>query len=90
MSTVKYDPARGDVLITGAYDNTVRLFVGPNWTLVKTLAGHEGKVMCLDVAPGTCAMHMHRGATARATQPPLTHARRGRDPRRTTDRVGIV
>jgi U4/U6 small nuclear ribonucleoprotein PRP4 len=53
VSTVKYDPVRGDVLITGGYDNTVRLFVGPNWTLVKTLAGHEGKVMCLDVTPGT-------------------------------------
>ena len=77
VSSVRYEPTHGDFLVTSGYDNTVRLFVAPEWKHVKTLAGHEGKVMCVDISSGACV----RGAE------PET-ARRRRDCSRGTLRVG--
>ena len=52
ISTVKYEPVHGDYLVTGAYDNTLRFFLAPEFKHAKTLAGHESKVMCLDISQG--------------------------------------
>lgn len=37
----------GHFLLTGAYDNTAKIWSHPGWTPLKTLAGHEGKVQTL-------------------------------------------
>lgn len=42
----------GDFIITSSYDNTAKVWAHPGWTPLKTLAGHEGKVMCIDLSPG--------------------------------------
>ena len=42
----------GDLLATASFDGTVRLWAAPNWPPVKTLTGHESKVMGVDWAPG--------------------------------------
>lgn len=34
----------GHFLLTGAYDNTAKIWSHPGWMPLKTLAGHEGKV----------------------------------------------
>jgi len=52
VSTVKFEPNHGEFLVTSGYDDTVKIFMAPEWKHVKTLAGHEGKVMCIDVAHG--------------------------------------
>jgi len=41
----------GHYLLTGAYDNTAKVWTHPGWSPLKTLAGHEGKVMGLDLSP---------------------------------------
>uniref|UniRef100_A0A3B3WCY6 Uncharacterized protein n=1 Tax=Poecilia mexicana TaxID=48701 RepID=A0A3B3WCY6_9TELE len=41
----------GHFLLTGAYDNTAKIWSHPGWMPLKTLAGHEGKVMGVDVSP---------------------------------------
>ncbi|KAK7094688.1 U4/U6 small nuclear ribonucleoprotein Prp4-like [Littorina saxatilis] len=51
VSMVKFQPQHGNYLITGSYDNTAKVWANPNWAPLKTLAGHEGKVMALDVTP---------------------------------------
>lgn len=40
----------GNFLLTGAYDNTAKVWTHPGWSPLKTLAGHEGKVMGLDIS----------------------------------------
>lgn len=40
----------GNFLLTGAYDNTAKVWTHPCWSPLKTLAGHEGKVMGLDIS----------------------------------------
>ena len=43
---------KGDFMVTSSYDNTAKVWAHPGWTPLKTLAGHEGKVMCVDLSPG--------------------------------------
>lgn len=40
----------GNYLVTTSYDNTAKVWAHPNWQPLKTLAGHEGKVMGVDVS----------------------------------------
>lgn len=42
----------GHYLATSSYDNTAKIWAHPGWTPLKSLTGHEGKVMCLDTSPG--------------------------------------
>ncbi|XP_065140264.1 U4/U6 small nuclear ribonucleoprotein Prp4 [Paramisgurnus dabryanus] len=51
VSTVKFQPTDGHYLLSGAYDNTAKVWTHPGWSPLKTLAGHEGKVMGLDISP---------------------------------------
>ncbi|XP_029942701.1 U4/U6 small nuclear ribonucleoprotein Prp4 [Salarias fasciatus] len=51
LSSVRFQPTDGHFLLTGAYDNTSKVWTHPGWTPLKTLAGHEGKVMGVDVSP---------------------------------------
>ncbi|XP_061589529.1 U4/U6 small nuclear ribonucleoprotein Prp4 [Cololabis saira] len=51
LSAVRFQPTDGHFLLTGAYDNTAKVWSHPGWMPLKTLAGHEGKVMGVDVSP---------------------------------------
>ncbi|XP_006640552.1 U4/U6 small nuclear ribonucleoprotein Prp4 [Lepisosteus oculatus] len=51
LSSVRFQPTDGHYLVTGAYDNTAKVWSHPGWSPLKTLAGHEGKVMGLDISP---------------------------------------
>ena len=44
----------GDFILTSSYDCTAKVWAHPGWTPLKTLAGHEGKLMCVDLSPGEC------------------------------------
>ena len=48
---MRFEPGDGRYLLTAGYDNTSRLWGGPRFRLLRTLAGHEGKVMGADVCP---------------------------------------
>lgn len=50
ISQVKFDPVVGDYLMTSGYDNVCKIWHGKRFTLQKTLAGHEGKIMGSDVS----------------------------------------
>ncbi|KAM6985557.1 U4/U6 small nuclear ribonucleoprotein Prp4 [Aplochiton taeniatus] len=50
VSSVKFQPTDGHYLLTGAYDNTAKVWTHPGWSPLKTLAGHEGKVMGVDIS----------------------------------------
>lgn len=49
VSMVRFQPNHGNYIVTASYDNTAKVWANPNWAPLKTLAGHEGKVMCVDV-----------------------------------------
>lgn len=50
VAHVKYEPRDGHFLVTASYDNSARIWSGKDFKAVKTLSGHEGKVMGVDVA----------------------------------------
>jgi U4/U6 small nuclear ribonucleoprotein PRP4 len=47
---VKYEPSQGYFLVTSSHDNTARIWSGKDFKAVKTLAGHEGKILDVDVS----------------------------------------
>ena len=47
---VRFEPSDGHFLVTAGYDNLTKLWDARGLRLVKTLAGHEGKVMGADVS----------------------------------------
>ncbi|XP_066900825.1 U4/U6 small nuclear ribonucleoprotein Prp4 [Halyomorpha halys] len=51
LSHVKYQPGAGNFIITASYDNTAKVWSNKTWQPLKTLSGHDGKVMCLDISP---------------------------------------
>ena len=53
VSVVKYDPSLGDVLLSGGYDGTVKIWsAAADYGLLRSVAVSEGKIMCADVQPG--------------------------------------
>jgi U4/U6 small nuclear ribonucleoprotein PRP4 len=38
-------------MLTASYDNTAKLWSASDFKLIKTLAGHEGKIMGADISP---------------------------------------
>ncbi|EFH58038.1 hypothetical protein ARALYDRAFT_483227 [Arabidopsis lyrata subsp. lyrata] len=49
VSQVKYEPQEGYFLATASYDMKVNIWSGRDFSLVKSLAGHESKVASLDI-----------------------------------------
>lgn len=49
---VRYEPTNGHVLATSGFDNMAKLWSMRDFALLRTLAGHEGKVMGCDMSPG--------------------------------------
>ncbi|KAH9388251.1 U4/U6 small nuclear ribonucleoprotein Prp4 [Tyrophagus putrescentiae] len=54
VSRVRFDrnTAGGAYIASASYDATVKLWASPAWTPIKTLAGHDGKVMGVDMSSG--------------------------------------
>lgn len=50
ISNVRWEPREGLYLLSSSYDATAKLWDGRSFALVKTLAGHEGKVMRAEIA----------------------------------------
>ena len=50
ISHLKFQDGVGHYLVTSSYDNTAKVWSHPGWTPLKTLAGHVGKVMAVDVS----------------------------------------
>ncbi|CAB3380054.1 Hypothetical predicted protein [Cloeon dipterum] len=50
ISQVKYQPNQGEFLVTGSFDTTAKLWSQKNWQPLKTLSGHDGKIMCVDIS----------------------------------------
>ena len=42
----------GLYLVTGGYDGLVNIWSADDWQLLKSLAGHDGKVMAVDISGG--------------------------------------
>lgn len=51
ISNVRWEPREGLYLLTSSYDRTTKLWHGTDFSLVKTLAGHESKVMRAEISP---------------------------------------
>lgn len=51
VSRVQYQKSHGDFLVTASYDCTAKVWAHPGFLPLKTLAGHENKVMGMDVSP---------------------------------------
>ena len=43
------DSSSGELLVTASHDATVKCWSARDYSVLKTLEGHEGKVMCVDV-----------------------------------------
>lgn len=50
VSKVKFQPSNGLYLVTSSYDKTAKIWNHPNWAPSQVLAGHEGRLMCVDVS----------------------------------------
>lgn len=51
ISDVKFQRDGGDYLITSSYDNTAKLWTNRTWQPLKTLSGHVGKILTVDISP---------------------------------------
>lgn len=51
ISDVKFQKEDTYYLVTASYDNTVKIWTNRTWQPLKTLSGHDGKVMCVDISP---------------------------------------
>ena len=50
ISHVKFEPAHGRFLLSSSYDNKVKLWDTRDYECLKTMEGHEGRVMGADVS----------------------------------------
>jgi len=50
VSQVKFEPDTGRYLCSSSFDKTCKIWTHPSWTPLRTLAGHEGKVMGMDIS----------------------------------------
>ncbi|GAB6023365.1 U4/U6 small nuclear ribonucleoprotein Prp4 [Chamberlinius hualienensis] len=51
ISKVKFESTNGEYIITSSYDHTIKVWAHPSWLPIKTLEGHDNKVMCVDTSP---------------------------------------
>jgi len=49
LTHVKYEKSEGKYLLTASYDSKAKMWMNPGWTPLKTLEGHESKIMGIDV-----------------------------------------
>ncbi|CAH0403980.1 unnamed protein product [Chilo suppressalis] len=50
ISDVRYQRSHGHFLVTGSYDRSAKLWASPAWHPLRTLAGHDNKVMSVDIS----------------------------------------
>lgn len=50
LSDVRYQRSHGHFLLTSSYDKSAKLWSNPAWHPLRTLSGHDGKVMGADVS----------------------------------------
>lgn len=50
IADVKYQKDEGQYLVTASYDNTAKVWSSNTWQPLKTLSGHDGKVMSVDIS----------------------------------------
>lgn len=50
LSDVKYQKEEGQYLVTASYDGSAKIWSNKTWQPLKTLQGHDGKVMSADVS----------------------------------------
>ena len=48
LNQLKFDPLNGESLLSSSFDGTARIWSTRNWKMLKTLKGHEGKIMGSD------------------------------------------
>ncbi|XP_014214945.1 U4/U6 small nuclear ribonucleoprotein Prp4 [Copidosoma floridanum] len=51
IADVKYQKEEGQYLVTASYDNSAKIWSNNTWQPLKTLSGHDGKVMSVDISP---------------------------------------
>lgn len=47
VSSCKFQPNHGKYLATSSYDSTCKMWTHPGWAPLKTLTGHDNRVMCV-------------------------------------------
>jgi U4/U6 small nuclear ribonucleoprotein PRP4 len=52
VSSVRFQKADGHVLVTSSFDGTIKAWAAHTWMPLRTLGGHDGKVMTLDLTHG--------------------------------------
>ncbi|CAG5030269.1 unnamed protein product [Parnassius apollo] len=50
VSDVRYQRSHGHFLVTSSYDKTAKLWSNPAWHPLRTLSGHDNKVMSADIS----------------------------------------
>ena len=50
VSHVVFQKTTGQYLLTSGYDRVAKAWLHPGWAPLRTLAGHDDKVMCVDVS----------------------------------------
>ncbi|XP_047518708.1 U4/U6 small nuclear ribonucleoprotein Prp4 [Pieris napi] len=50
ISDIRYQRSHGHFLLTSSYDKTAKLWSNPAWHPLKTLSGHDNKVMSADIS----------------------------------------
>lgn len=50
LSDVRYQKSHGHFLLTSSYDKTAKIWSNPAWHPLRTLSGHDNKVMSADIS----------------------------------------
>ncbi|CBN79037.1 conserved unknown protein [Ectocarpus siliculosus] len=51
VADIRYSRTSGEVLVSASFDSTAKVWSTRDWSLLRTLSGHEGKVTGCDVSP---------------------------------------
>lgn len=51
VSDIKYQKNEGEYLVSASFDKTANIWSNKTWQPLKTLSGHDGKIMSLDISP---------------------------------------
>lgn len=73
ISHVRYEPGAGRYLLSTSYDNRAKLWSMRDYSLLRTMEGHEGRIMCGDIADD--GKHFATAAMDRTCAPPLALCR---------------